>query len=158
MARRCFECRKLISGSVVDHYRNNHYGTYLANGEDKILRFIDKFAPEGNSEEGRVIKVKSAKSAVSKTVNAVSFAQQNDPQYKSRVRMITSMIDSGCDVQTYRKGEMFICDVCQRTKSTGKRLMSLIKRYTVCYECFNTIKQANPKKRGNKHFFINTPM
>ena len=55
MARRCIECGRIISGSVLDHYRDNHYGTYLRNGEDKFIRFPNAFAPEGKSAEGQAI-------------------------------------------------------------------------------------------------------
>lgn len=158
MARRCIECGRIISGSVLDHYRDNHYGTYLRNGEDKFIRFPDAFAPEGKSAEGQTITERVEKRKIEQTVNEVSSAQQRDPQYRARVKMVKSLIDSKCDVQTYRAGKTFVCDVCQKTRSTGKRLLSLILRYTVCYDCYNTIKKADPQKRGNKHFYINTPM
>ena len=158
MARRCIECNKIIGGSVLDHYRNCHYGTYLANGEDKFLRFPNAFAPESKSAEGQAITKRVAQRKIDKKVSEVSSAQQRDPQYRARVKMVKSLIDSKCDVQTYRAGKDFVCDVCQKTRSTGKRLLTLILRYTVCYDCYNTIKKANPQKRGNKHFYINTPM
>lgn len=157
MARKCFECGKIITGSVVDHYRDNHYGTYLRNGEDKIRKCLNAFAPECGTAEARVIGTRKAQHDLQKKIIAAN-PSQNDPEYRYRVKMITAFIDGKCEVQTYRKGNTFICDVCHKSKSTGKRLLSLIKRYTVCYDCYNTIKQANPQKRGNKHFYINTPM
>lgn len=158
MARRCIECGKIISSSVLDHYKDNHIGTYLRNGEDKFIRFPDAFAPEGKSAAGQAIKKQVAKRKVEKTVNDVSLAQQRDPEYRARVKMIRTLLSSKCDVQTYRAGKTFVCDVCQRTRTSGKRLLTLLLRYTVCYDCYNTIKKANPQKRGNKHFYINTPM
>lgn len=100
MARRCIECGKIISGSVLDHYRDNHYGTYIRNGEDKFLRFPNAFAPEGKSAEGQAITKRVAQHKIEKKVNEVSFTQQHDPQYKARVKMVKSLIDSKCDVQT----------------------------------------------------------
>lgn len=158
MARRCFECGKIISGSVVDHYRNCHYGTYLANGEEKIIRFADKFAPEGGTAEAKEIRIRKAQKEIQKKVKEASLEKSHDPRFRSNANMVRSLLDSKCDVQTYRAGKVFICDVCGRSRTTGKRILSIVLKYTVCYDCYNTIKKANPQKRGNKHFYINTPM
>lgn len=158
MARICFECHKVISGSVVDHYRNNHFGTYMANGEDLLRRAIDKFAPEGGTVEAKEIRIRKAKKSVQKNVSEALSLQQRDPHLRNNAKMVRSLIDSKCDTQTYRAGKVFICDVCGRPRTSGKRILSIMLRYTVCYDCFNSIKKSCPQKRGNKHFYINTPM
>ena len=81
MARRCIECNKIIGGSVLDHYRNCHYGTYLANGEDKFLRFPNAFAPESKSAEGQAITKRVAQRKIDKKVSEVQETVPHEPEF-----------------------------------------------------------------------------
>lgn len=158
MARRCIECGRIISGSVVEHYRNAHIGSLLRNGEDKIRKIPDAFAPQTGTVRAREAAAVEAKRKMVEHKQAVNTASNIDPQQRQRMRMIAAMIDSGCETQTYRGGTSFQCDMCLQKRTSGKRLLSYMTRYTVCYACYNDVKRANPGKRGNHHVFINTPM
>ena len=158
MARKCIQCGKIITGSVVNHYRSLHIGAVMQHGEEKIKRLSGFFAPECGTERARKMQTHEAKVKQEKKITAVNAQLKYDPEYRNRVKMITAMIDNKCYEQTYREGKQYRCDMCNQMKSSGKRLISYVQRYTICYECYNTIKKANPQKRGNKHVFINTPM
>lgn len=158
MSRKCIECGKIISGSVVDHYRDHHFGSYIRNGEDVIRRNPSIFAPEIGTERAQQIQTSTAKTKLQKTYDKVDTNTPWDREAKKRSQAIVKLIVGGCEDQTYRDGKIFTCAVCQRQKSTGRHLMSYSTRFTICYDCYRTIKQANPGKRGNKHVFINTPM
>lgn len=158
MSRKCITCGKIITGSVVEHYRSVHMGALIQHGEDKIKRLPDVFAPQVGTERAREMQHQEAKLKQVKKTASISSQLKYNPEYRKRVKMITAMIDNKCEEQTYREGKHYQCDVCGSTKTTGKRLLSYIHMYTICYDCYKTIKQANPQKRGNKHVFINTRM
>lgn len=158
MSRKCIECGKIISGSVLDHYRAMHIGSIVRHGEERVKRLPDAFAPQLGTERARKMQTQEAKIKQEKKVISANAQLKYDSEYRKRVKMITAMINNHCDEQTYREGKQYRCDMCNQMKNTGKRLLSYVQRYTICYDCYKTIKQANPQKRGNKHAFINTRM
>ena len=153
----CRECAKRITGSVAEHYRTCHWSTFVANGEQKFLDHPRVFQMESQSSDAAETRVNIARKKQAKVMSRASGSVVSDKHYKTRQKAIISFIDAGCDVQTHRGGE-FVCEICQQKKASGKRLLTYGRGYSVCYSCYSTLKKAHPGKRGNKHFFINTPM
>ncbi len=61
--------------------------------------------------------------------------------------------------QTYRDAKSFKCEACGKKHFHGKVIFKGVdKTLHLCYECYKFAKTGIKFKRGNRHFYISTPM
>jgi hypothetical protein len=149
MARKCIECHRIITGSIVDHYRDYHFGTYLKNGEDKIRKFPDAFAPASGSADYPRSSRPISSTPKAPTVRTVDPEVERHRQ--ANVKRLANLLDD-YDIKFPNRGDYyFSCECCRKQYSHGIRLKKTKDTYIdLCNECHRLIRaqyrQDNPRK------------
>ena len=174
MARICRQCGKRFTESVLKHYEKQHKNVYLIYAS-KIASHPNMYATdEDNTREVATIKARIAPISDSKkraqldaTPDHVKVERNtpddsNKKQHKfntKAIRQLVTLLENHPQEQTYRGETMFICDCCDECYSSGRVVFNQpIKNWHVCYKCYKHAKARTLQKRGNKKFWILTPM
>lgn len=127
-----------MSGVVVSkHYEKFHFSEWAAN-RDTIVKYPQAF-----------LSTRRELSSVKSTVKPHRVAVQPDVERhrEANKHKILNKVSECIDSFVYREGKAFNCPCCLRTLSSGMRIIvSREERFTLCYDCYRSVKAAIPKK------------
>ena len=161
----CKLCGKKILGDILDHFSNKHFSFYVANKET-IMVHPGAFTVDEDKYDSKIHLARNIEVVKPQKNHKQSNKQTSEPQLKKahmfnhrKMREIISDLEEHPEEQTYRGWDLFMCDGCEKTCKHGRVIFVNMKRTLhLCYDCYRHAKSIVKFKRGNKHFYINTPM
>lgn len=161
----CKLCGKKILGDILDHFSKEHFSFYVANKET-IMSHPGAFAVDEDKYDSKIHLARNIEFIKLHKNHTQNNKQTTEtPPKKTHVfnhrkmRGIISDLEEHPQEQTYRGWNLFMCDGCEKTCKHGRVIFVNMKRTLhLCYDCYKHAKSIVKFKRGNKHFYINTPM
>lgn len=161
----CKLCGKKILGDILDHFSKEHFSFYVANKET-IMSHPGAFAVDEDKYDSKIHLARNIEVIKLHKNHTQNNKQTTEtPPKKTHVfnhrkmRGIISDLEEHPQEQTYRGWNLFMCDGCEKTCKHGRVIFVNMKRTLhLCYDCYKHAKSIVKFKRGNKHFYINTPM
>ena len=161
----CKLCGKKILGDILDHLSKEHFSFYVANKET-IMSHPGAFAVDEDKYDSKIHLARNIEVIKLHKNHTQNNKQTTEtPPKKTHVfnhrkmRGIISDLEEHPQEQTYRGWNLFMCDGCEKTCKHGRVIFVNMKRTLhLCYDCYKHAKSIVKFKRGNKHFYINTPM
>lgn len=165
MPKVCKLCGKKILGDILEHFSEKHFSFYVANKET-IMVHPGAFTVDEDKYDSKIHLVRNIEVVKPHKNHKQSNKQTSEPQLKKahmfnhrKMREIISDLEEHPEEQTYRGWDLFMCDGCEKTCKHGRVIFVNMKRTLhLCYDCYRHAKSIVKFKRGNKHFYINTPM
>lgn len=165
MSKICKLCGKKILGDILDHFSKEHFSFFVANKET-IMSHPGAFAVDEDKYDSKIHLARNVDVAKPHKNHSQNNKQTTEtPPKKTHVfnhrkmRGIISDLEEHPQEQTYRGWNLFMCDGCEKTCKHGRVIFVNMKRTLhLCYDCYRHAKSIVKFKRGNKHFYINTPM
>lgn len=165
MSKICKLCGKKILGDILDHFSEKHFSFYVANKET-IMSHPGAFAVDEDKYDSKIHLARNIEVIKPHKNHTQNNKQTTEtPPKKTHVfnhrkmRGIISDLEEHPQEQTYRGWDLFMCDGCEKTCKHGRVIFVNMKRTLhLCYDCYKHAKSIVKFKRGNKHFYINTPM
>lgn len=165
MSKICKLCGKKILGDILDHFSDKHFSFYVANKET-IMSHPGAFTVDEDKYDSKIHLARNIEVAKPQKNHKQSNKQTSKSQLKKvhmfnhrKMREIISDLKEHPEEQTYRGWDLFMCDGCEKTCKHGRVIFVNMKRTLhLCYDCYRHAKSIVKFKRGNKHFYINTPM
>ena len=157
MAKVCRICGKKILGDILKHYQENHFAIYAAN-RTKIQEHPGAFVVR--SENFVIPKVRTVQSSTTSSITDSSEKPLKVHTFdEKKMKEVCTELWKHPREQTYRDIKSFRCDACGKFHYHGKVIFRGVdKSLHLCYECYKYAKKDVKFKRGNRHFFISTPM
>lgn len=161
----CKLCGKKILGNVLGHFSENHFSFYVANKET-IMSHPGAFSVNEDKYDSKIHLARNVEiikphknHTQSNKQTSISQPQKTHTFNRKKMREIISDLEGHPQEQTYRGWNLFKCDGCEKTCDHGRVIFVNMKRTLhLCYDCYKHVKSIVKFKRGNKHFYINTPM
>ena len=161
----CKLCGKKILGDILDHFSKEHFSFYVAN-KKTIMSHPGAFAVDEDKYDSKIHLARNIEVIKLHKNHTQNNKQTTEtPPKKTHVfnhrkmRGIISDLEEHPQEQTYRGWNLFMCDGCEKTCKHGRVIFVNMKRTQhLCYDCYKHAKSIVKFKRGNKHFYINTPM
>lgn len=165
MSKICKLCGKKILGDILDHFSEKHFSFYVANKET-IMSHPGAFTVDEDKYDSKIHLARNIEVIKPHKNHTQNNKQTTEtPPKKTHVfnhrkmRGIISDLEEHPQEQTYRGWNLFMCDGCEKTCKHGRVIFVNMKRTLhLCYDCYKHAKSIVKFKRGNKHFYINTPM
>lgn len=165
MSKICKLCGKKILGDILDHFSEKHFSFYVANKET-IMSHPGAFTVDEDKYDSKIHLARNVDVAKPHKNHTQNNKQMSETQLKKahmfnhkKMREIISDLEEHPEEQTYRGWDLFMCDGCEKTCKHGRVIFVNMKRTLhLCYDCYKHAKSIVKFKRGNKHFYINTPM
>lgn len=165
MSKICKLCGKKILGNILDHFSEKHFSFYVANKET-IMVHSGAFTVDEDKYDSKIHLARNIEVVKQHKNHKQSNKQTSEPQLKKahmfnhrKMREIISDLEEHPEEQTYRGWDLFMCDGCEKTCKHGRVIfVNMNRRLHLCYDCYKHAKSIVKFKRGNKHFYINTPM
>jgi hypothetical protein len=165
MSKICKLCGKKILGDILDHFSEKHFSFYVANKET-IMSHPGAFTVDEDKYDSKIHLARNVDVAKPHKNHTQNNKQTPETQLKKahmfnhkKMREIISDLEEHPEEQTYRGWDLFMCDGCEKTCKHGRVIFVNMKRTLhLCYDCYRHAKSIVKFKRGNKHFYINTPM
>lgn len=165
MSKICKLCGKKILGDILDHFSEKHFSFYVANKET-IMSHSGAFTVDEDKYDSKIHLARNIEVIKPHKNHTQNNKQTTEtPPKKTHVfnhrkmRGIISDLEEHPQEQTYRGWNLFMCDGCEKTCKHGRVIFVNMKRTLhLCYDCYKHAKSIVKFKRGNKHFYISTPM
>lgn len=165
MSKICKLCGKKILGDILDHFSEKHFSFYVANKET-IMSHPGAFTVDEDKYDSKIHLARNVDVAKPHKNHTQNNKQTPETQLKKahmfnhkKMREIISDLEEHPEEQTYRGWDLFMCDGCEKTCKHGRVIfVNMNRRLHLCYDCYKHAKSIVKFKRGNKHFYINTPM
>ena len=165
MPKVCKLCGKKIFGDMLEHFSEKHFSFYVANKET-IMVHSGAFTVDEDKYDSKIHLARNIEVVKPHKNHKQSNKQTSEPQLKKahmfnhrKMREIISDLEEHPEEQTYRGWDLFMCDGCEKTCKHGRVIfVNMNRRLHLCYDCYKHAKSIVKFKRGNKHFYINTPM
>lgn len=165
MSKICKLCGKKILGDILDHFSEKHFSFYVANKET-IMSHPGAFTVDEDKYDSKIHLARNIEVIKPHKNHTQNNKQTTEtPPKKTHVfnhrkmRGIISDLEEHPQEQTYRGWNLFMCDGCEKTCKHGRVIFVNMKRTLhLCYDCYKHAKSIVKFKRGNKHFYISTPM
>lgn len=165
MSKICKLCGKKILGDILDHFSEKHFSFYVANKET-IMSHPGAFTVDEDKYDSKIHLARNVDVAKPHKNHTQNNKQTSETQLKKahmfnhkKMREIISDLEEHPEEQTYRGWDLFMCDGCDKTCKHGRVIfVNMNRRLHLCYDCYKHAKSIVKFKRGNKHFYINTPM
>ena len=165
MSKICKLCGKKILGDMLEHFSDKHFSFYVANKET-IMVHPGAFTVDEDKYDSKIHLARNIEVVKPQKNHKQSNKQTPETQLKKahmfnhkKMREIISDLEEHPEEQTYRGWDLFMCDGCEKTCKHGRVIFVNMKRTLhLCYDCYRHAKSIVKFKRGNKHFYINTPM
>ena len=165
MPKVCKLCGKKILGDILEHFREKHFSFYVANKET-IVSHSGAFTIDEDKYDSKIHlarKVEVIKPNKNRTQNNKQISETPPKKIHTfnhrKMHGIISDLEEHPQEQTYRGWDVFVCDGCEKTCKHGRVIfVNMNRKLHLCYDCYKHAKSIVKFKRGNKHFYINTPM
>ena len=165
MSKVCKLCGKKIFGDMLEHFSEKHFSFYVANKET-IMVHPGAFTVDEDKYDSKIHLARNIEVVKPQNNHKQSNKQTSKPQLKKahmfnhrKMREIISDLEEHPEEQTDRGWDLFMCDGCEKTCKHGRVIfVNMNRRLHLCYDCYKHAKSIVKFKRGNKHFYINTPM
>ena len=165
MPKVCKLCGKKIFGDMLEHFSEKHFSFYVANKET-IMVHPGAFTVDEDKYDSKIHLARNVDVAKPHKNHTQNNKQTPETQLKKahmfnhkKMREIISDLEEHPEEQTDRGWDLFMCDGCEKTCKHGRVIfVNMNRRLHLCYDCYKHAKSIVKFKRGNKHFYINTPM